>query len=322
MRALLAAVQCDKSALTANLAMHVRSSTRRRAAGCDIAVFPEMSLTGSVDPRSHPDDAIAHRRRHGDRRWRRDRRRGGRAVRHRRAQRPRFFITQIYAQGGRASVRTANVTWAKGEEGFTPGDESALFHLGALPFGVAICAEGAVDYPFSEPARPAPGSCSSAPRPGSPAAAPTRPVSAPASSGGKAAGCADAVRHARRCGVAVALTTQAGSTRDEEFPGLAALCRPTVRSSPAFPTGTRRRSIVRSQPASPLDGPGCPTLVAICNVSVPFRNLLGCSRCRVIRLRGCRGARPLRLRLRRRSPGGRGASSPSATRGTAGSATR
>jgi predicted amidohydrolase len=27
-------------------------------AHCDIAVFPEMSLTGSVDPRTHPEDAI------------------------------------------------------------------------------------------------------------------------------------------------------------------------------------------------------------------------------------------------------------------------
>ena len=52
--ALLAAVQCDKSAaLTANLAMHGRVLEARGArAGCEIAVFPEMSLTGSVDPRS------------------------------------------------------------------------------------------------------------------------------------------------------------------------------------------------------------------------------------------------------------------------------
>ncbi|HEV3399725.1 MAG TPA: NUDIX domain-containing protein, partial [Actinomycetes bacterium] len=39
-------------------------------------------------------------------------------------------------------------------------------------------------------------------------------------------GLGDAVRHARRLGVPVAMTTQAGSTEDEDFPGLAALAAP------------------------------------------------------------------------------------------------
>ena len=63
-----------------------------------------------------------------------------------------FFITQIYAQGGRVVGAYRKRHLGEGEEGFSPGDRSALFHLGAMPFGVAICAEGAVDYPFSEPA--------------------------------------------------------------------------------------------------------------------------------------------------------------------------
>ncbi len=226
MRALLAAVQCDKGALTANLAMHVRVLDEAARAGCDIAVFPEMSLTGSVDPRSHPDDAIAidddavaTLARATD---------GGVAALFGIAERSdrAFFITQIYAQGGRVVGAYRKRHLGDGEEGFAPGDEPALFHLGAVPFGVAICAEGAVDYPFSEPA-----------------AAGARVVffcAAPGLTGRRTdeaglragfewwegCGLADAVRHARRCGVAVALTTQAGSTRDEEFPGLAALVSP------------------------------------------------------------------------------------------------
>ena len=47
---LLAAVRCEKGDLEGNLASHLRPLGAAAAAGCDLAVFPEMSLTGSVDP--------------------------------------------------------------------------------------------------------------------------------------------------------------------------------------------------------------------------------------------------------------------------------
>lgn len=226
MRALLAAVQCDKSALARNLEMHVRVLGEAARAGCDIAVFPEMSLTGSVDPRSHHEDAISI----DDDTVRTLARatRGGVATLFGIAERcdGAFFITQIYAQGGRVVGSYRKRHLGEGEEVFTPGDASALFHLGTLPFGVAICAEGGVDYPFAEPA-----------------AAGARIVFFCAAPGlhsrrtdeagwrdgllwWENCGLADARRHARNFGVWVALTTQAGSTRDEEFPGLAALMSP------------------------------------------------------------------------------------------------
>ncbi len=226
MRALLAAVQCDKSALAGNLEMHVRVLGDAARAGCDIAVFPEMSLTGSVDPRSHredaitiDDDAIATLARATE---------SGVAALFGIAERSKggFFITQIYTQDGRVVGAYRKRHLGEGEEAFTPGDASVLFHLGTLPFGVAICAEGGVDYPFAEPA-----------------AAGARIVffcAAPGLYGRRTdeaglrdgfswwEGCslADARRHAKNNGVWVALTTQAGSTRDEEFPGLAALVSP------------------------------------------------------------------------------------------------
>jgi hypothetical protein len=40
-------------------------------------------------------------------------------------------------------------------------------------------------------------------------------------------GLGDAVRHARRLGLWVAMATQAGATQDEDFPGLAALVSPS-----------------------------------------------------------------------------------------------
>src|SRR5215468_1930850 len=54
MRVLLAALRCGKGELETNLASHLRVVAEARAAGCDLAVFPEMSLTGSADPGTHP----------------------------------------------------------------------------------------------------------------------------------------------------------------------------------------------------------------------------------------------------------------------------
>jgi predicted amidohydrolase len=43
-----------EGAVTANLARHRELLGEAAAAGCDLALFPEMSLTGSVDPAAHP----------------------------------------------------------------------------------------------------------------------------------------------------------------------------------------------------------------------------------------------------------------------------
>ena len=52
-RILLSALECQKGAAAANLASHRRVLVGTRDAGCTFAVFPEMSLTGSVDPSRH-----------------------------------------------------------------------------------------------------------------------------------------------------------------------------------------------------------------------------------------------------------------------------
>jgi predicted amidohydrolase len=57
-RALLAAVCCAKGEVEQNLAAHLELLARAAAAGCELALFPEMSLTGSVDPAAHPERLI------------------------------------------------------------------------------------------------------------------------------------------------------------------------------------------------------------------------------------------------------------------------
>jgi predicted amidohydrolase len=59
MRALLAAVRCEKGDVEGNLAAHRRLVDRAATEGCDLVLFPEMSLTGSVDPAVRPDRLIS-----------------------------------------------------------------------------------------------------------------------------------------------------------------------------------------------------------------------------------------------------------------------
>ena len=59
MRLLLAAITCEKGDLAGNLARHVEVLRGASEGGCDLAVFPEMSLTGSVDQIRRPEHAVA-----------------------------------------------------------------------------------------------------------------------------------------------------------------------------------------------------------------------------------------------------------------------
>lgn len=58
MRVLLAAVNAPKGEVAGNLERHLAVLEQARAERCQIAVFPELSLTGSVDPASHPERAL------------------------------------------------------------------------------------------------------------------------------------------------------------------------------------------------------------------------------------------------------------------------
>jgi predicted amidohydrolase len=151
---MLAAICCQKGDWPANLTAHEEVLARARDEGCQLAAFPEMSLTGSVDPVVNPGDllrlnsepvrALAGLARQysvaavfGVA----ERGEGGGA-----------YITQVYARGGRLAGAYRKRHLGEGEEAYTPGTAPALFRLGQLSFGVAICAESQVDYPFDEPA--------------------------------------------------------------------------------------------------------------------------------------------------------------------------
>jgi predicted amidohydrolase len=230
MRILLAAMECAKGDPGGNLAAHERVLREAAGSGCQIAVFPEMSLSGSVDPAARPEwllalssppvsqlaaltatcgvaavfgvaeagtDAVAH-------------------------------ITQVYAHAGIVAGAYRKRHLGEGEEAFTPGRSPALFRLDELSFGLAICAEAGVDFPFDEPVAAGAGIVFFCAAPG--LYGPRRESEADWRRGyewWESSGLGDARRHARRTGAWVALATQAGSTVDEDFPGIAALVAPS-----------------------------------------------------------------------------------------------
>ena len=227
MRLLLAAITCEKGDVPGNLAQHLDVLEEAASAGCSLAVFPEMSLTGSVDPIGHPDRAIgldhpslseladaADRagveavvgigERLGD----------------------ELYISQLHvADGGVAGVQRKRQL-GEGEEGFVVSTTTGRFSSGGVDLGMVICAESAADFTWE--ASVATGErllcfCSA---PGLDDRCTSEETWRTGFEWWSTAGLADAQHQAARLGVWVAMTTQAGSTTDEDFPGIAALIDP------------------------------------------------------------------------------------------------
>jgi predicted amidohydrolase len=228
MRAMLAALRCEKGDVDGNLAAHLRLLRGAAAAGCDLVLFPEMSLTGAVDPATRPDRLVgldhpaiaALAAATGD---------TGACACFGVAERSpegEPHITQVVAAGGRVVGVQRKRHLGPGEEPFTAARASHTFEHAGTRFGIAICAEGGHDAPF-DAARA--GGADLVLFPAAPGLYGRRTDEEAWRAGHSWwEGCAlgDAGRHARRLGLWVALAGQAGSTEDEDFPGLAALVTP------------------------------------------------------------------------------------------------
>ena len=228
MRVLLSALRCEKGAIEENLVEHQRVLGEARDAECRLAVFPEMSLTGSVDASRTPERlvtldhpavtalsaftgetgvaaafGIAEIAESGD-----------------------AHIVQVVAAQGRIVGVQRKRHLGEGEESFTAADADSVFEFDGVRCAIAICAESRTDRPFAHAVTAdaklvlfcaAPGLYG-------------RRIDEAAWKRGwewwRADGLGDAQRHARERGLWIAVATQAGSTHDEDFPGVAALIDP------------------------------------------------------------------------------------------------
>ena len=228
MRILLAAMECAKGDPAANLAAHENTLREAARSGCQIAVFPEMSLSGSVEPATRPEWLLRLSSRHVTGLVALTAQHGVAALFGIAEKSDQAHITQVYAHSGAIAGVYRKRHLGAGEEAFTPGRTPALFQLGGIGFGIAICAEHQVDYPFDDSATAGAAVVFFCAAPG--LYGPRRVTEADWRRGfewWESAGLADARRHAQRNGVWVAMATQAGSTMDEDFPGIAALVAPT-----------------------------------------------------------------------------------------------
>jgi predicted amidohydrolase len=224
-RILLSALRCEKGALDFNLAEHRRVLAEARDAGCALAVFPEMSLTGSVDPTRHPERLI---------------RLDDPAVAAMAALTAELgvaavfglsevsvggvaSITQAFAHSGRLAGVQRKRHLGDDEIGYRPADEDAVFELDHLRFTIAICAEGETDRPFSHAQAVGADLVCFAAAPGLYGRRTTEDEWQLGWDWWCGHGLGQARHHARARGLWIALAGQAGSTVDEDFPGLAAL---------------------------------------------------------------------------------------------------
>jgi 8-oxo-dGTP pyrophosphatase MutT (NUDIX family) len=144
MRVMLGTVRTHDESFELNTAAHLAMLEDASAAGCDLVVFPQFSLTGAIDPRSQPAGALAVDSGPVAELLDATARTGvgaifGIAER----SRDRFFITQLYAHGGSIHGICRRHHLGTGEEGFTPGEPGAVFRLGQARFAIALCADGA-----------------------------------------------------------------------------------------------------------------------------------------------------------------------------------
>jgi NAD+ synthase (glutamine-hydrolysing) len=152
-RILLAALNARKGDLAGNLASHAAVLEQARVQGCQLAVFPEFSLTGSVDPRRHPERALTVDAEPVRALLEATSRTGVAAVfgiaEH---AGPVFHITQLYGHDGRLGGVYRKRHLGEGEEGYRPGNGNGngVFQLGAARFGITLCAEGGVDFPWDD----------------------------------------------------------------------------------------------------------------------------------------------------------------------------
>lgn len=223
MRAVVLALQCPKDDLTGNLRRHLDEIAYAESVEADLVVFPEFSLTGGVDPDAAADrllglDDPAVQAVVGAT--------GSVTAVFGLAEPGGPYITQVGAAGGRLVAVQRKRYLGEGEEGYVVGTTTATVDVAGRRCGIVICAEAG--QPWTWDACAAAGAevilCCSAP-------GLHGRRTAPAAWGAgltwwESCGLADTRTHARRLGVPVLMSTQAGSTHDEDFPGLAALVAP------------------------------------------------------------------------------------------------
>jgi predicted amidohydrolase len=236
----LVQMNCPKGRVADNLAVIDRCTGEAAAQGTDVIVFPEMSLTGYIDPGVRPEAILSLDSDAVSRFCALTQRTPMLAlagmVEHNPHGKP--FITQIVAAGGRLLGAYRKVNVADDElPRFDPATETPLFTHRGLRFGVALCADvGHADL-FAEYAERGAKLVLVGAAPGLYGAQQTRDWQAGFDWWQEE--CTRTLSASARAGAMhIAVATQAGRTADEDFPGGGYLFAPTGERVAETPDGT------------------------------------------------------------------------------------
>lgn len=221
LRIALAQMRCEKAAIDENLAVIAEILTEAEKRRVDMVGFPEMSLTGYADPTRYPDAVITLDGPEVAALLDVSRRFSGTAlvglIERNPAGKP--FITHIVVRQGALLGVYRKVTIKDEEElWFSPGEAVPVFEHEGLTFGVAICADIENREVFARcQAQGARGMFELA-APGLYGEQATRDWQA--GYDWWEGDCQTFLgSYARELGVWIFVATQAGRTRDEDFPG-------------------------------------------------------------------------------------------------------
>lgn len=224
-RALLAAINCAKGPIEANLAGHL--TVVDRAEPGDLVLFPEMSLTGSVDAASEPHRLVPLD--HPAVVALTQAARSGIALCFGVAERGADggpYITQVVAADGAVAGVQRKRHLGDDEQAFAAATGTCVLDHAGVRFGIAICAEAGHDEPFDAAAAAGAGLVLFPAAPGLYGRRTDEASWRRGFSWWEECSLGDASRHAKRLGLWIAQAGQAGTAGDEDFPGLAALTGP------------------------------------------------------------------------------------------------
>lgn len=225
MRALLAAINCQKGNIELNLCTHRDVLAEGVAERCEIAVFPEMSLTGYLDPRRADHRPISLESAPVERMCSLSAESGVGML---------FgiaesngedlpFITQVYVSGGRVQAVYRKRHLGDNEVGmYQTGENSVVGHSRGDKFGIAVCADRdrPDEFEFAATA-----GAKVVFHPSAPGLYPPRRTDAASWQRGFdwwRDTCIEIHgKRARQLGISIAVVTQAGVTEDEDLPGWA-----------------------------------------------------------------------------------------------------
>lgn len=227
MKAMLAAINCQKGKIKHNLKSHLHLIAQAVSEQCDIVVFPEMSLTGYIDPRNPQHQVLSINSEVVNRLTdaSRENRIGilfGMAETN-----PDGapFIAQVAIDKGEITAVYRKRHLADNETDlFTAGKDSVIGFNGDDEYGIAVCADR--DFP-DEFEFASESGARIVFHPSAPGLHPPRRTTDETWRQGFnwwRDTCLEIHgKRARELGIAIAVVSQAGSTEDEDFPGWAGL---------------------------------------------------------------------------------------------------